>query len=233
MMTQETWVVGALIVMVVFLLLFKLSKRIVRVVVGALVSSMILGAMGFGPLNGLTGSLGTFMKTEVNSVMSQLQTKAQTQAVGGVFAPKGATKSTGCVSLRGLPDPKCTPGSLNKDVTPATIMSTICVKGWTATVRPPVSYTEPLKKKLMRSYGVKSRLSTVELDHLIPLALGGNPRDKTNLWPEMWNGATGAHTKDKLEVKLQHLVCSGSLPLDVAQEAIATNWQAAAKTYLG
>src|SRR5579871_5396607 len=42
-----------------------------------------------------------------------------------------------------LPDPSCTPGALNPDVTQATIASTICKTGWTATVRPPLSVTEP------------------------------------------------------------------------------------------
>ena len=36
-----------------------------------------------------------------------------------------------------LASPTLTPGSLNPDVTQATIGSTICVRGWTATVRPP------------------------------------------------------------------------------------------------
>ncbi|MGW4529241.1 hypothetical protein [Amycolatopsis sp. NPDC004378] len=35
-----------------------------------------------------------------------------------------------------LPDPACTPGALNPDVTQASIGSTICVSGWTATIRP-------------------------------------------------------------------------------------------------
>ena len=37
-----------------------------------------------------------------------------------------------------LADPVRTPGVLNPDVTPGTIRSTICKKGWTATIRPPV-----------------------------------------------------------------------------------------------
>ena len=34
-----------------------------------------------------------------------------------------------------------TPGVLNPDVTQANIDSTICVHGWTRTIRPPTSYT--------------------------------------------------------------------------------------------
>ncbi|MBV8598859.1 MAG: hypothetical protein JO017_08565, partial [Actinobacteria bacterium] len=36
-----------------------------------------------------------------------------------------------------LASPTLTPGATNPDVTQATIGSTICVRGWTATVRPP------------------------------------------------------------------------------------------------
>ena len=48
---------------------------------------------------------------------------------------------------------RATPGVLNPDVTQANIGSTICVRGWTRTVRPPVDYTNALKLKQMRAYG--------------------------------------------------------------------------------
>jgi len=54
----------------------------------------------------------------------------------------------------GLPDPKCTPGSINPSVTQDNIHNTICVAGYSKNVRPPVSYTAPLKIKLMKSYGL-------------------------------------------------------------------------------
>lgn len=41
-----------------------------------------------------------------------------------------------------LPDPQLTPGVTNPDVTQATIDKTICVPGWTKTIRPPASYTK-------------------------------------------------------------------------------------------
>jgi hypothetical protein len=42
--------------------------------------------------------------------------------------------------------PTHTPGARYSKVTQATISKTICVKGWTATIRPPTSYTNALKK---------------------------------------------------------------------------------------
>lgn len=46
-----------------------------------------------------------------------------------------------------------TPGVLNPDVSQSSIRSTICTRGWTSTIRPPVSYTDALKRKQMRQYG--------------------------------------------------------------------------------
>jgi hypothetical protein len=45
-----------------------------------------------------------------------------------------------------MPDPKITPGALNPKVRQSTIKKTICVRGGTKTVRPPVSYTNALKE---------------------------------------------------------------------------------------
>ena len=44
-----------------------------------------------------------------------------------------------------VPNPELTPGALNPAVTQATIGSTICVPGYTKTIRPPVSYTDALR----------------------------------------------------------------------------------------
>ena len=71
---------------------------------------------------------------------------------------------------RSLPDPGLTPGALNPAVTEATIDTTICVRGWTRSVRPPAEYTEALKRRQIREYGYADRrLRSYEEDHLIPL----------------------------------------------------------------
>ena len=77
-----------------------------------------------------------------------------------------------------------TPGVVNPDVTQATIGETICVRGWTRTVRPPTDYTNGLKVRQMREYGVGGSPSGYQEDHLISLELGGHPTDPRNLWPE-------------------------------------------------
>src|SRR5206468_11785838 len=48
-----------------------------------------------------------------------------------------------------------TPGVVNPDVTQANIATTVCKHGWTRTIRPPTDYTNALKLKQMREYGVR------------------------------------------------------------------------------
>ena len=128
------------------------------------------------------------------------------------------------------------PIPLNPDVTEDTLDSTICVSGYTKTVRPPVSYTNKLKLALMKLDGIpRSRASEFELDHHVPLTLGGAPKDPRNLQLQAWavtmrgwTGETAAKVKDKIEVKLNHLVCSGAMPLAEAQVCIWNDWRACA-----
>ncbi len=120
-----------------------------------------------------------------------------------------------------LPDPKCTPGAIDPAVTQDNIDSTICVSGYTKTVRPPVSITEPQKLESMKAYGFTDSPSNYEFDHLIPLEIGGAPDDMRNLWPEPHSTS---FTKDGLENYLHDQVCSGNMKLETAQQEIATNW---------
>ena len=114
-----------------------------------------------------------------------------------------------------LADPVRTPGILNPGVTQATIASTICTRGWTATVRPPVEYTNTLKREQMRTYGETGPASGYQEDHLISLELGGDPRDPRNLWPEPYPRAAAV---DQIDNQLNAAVCSGALSLHDAQE---------------
>jgi competence protein ComEC len=124
-----------------------------------------------------------------------------------------------------LPDPACTPGALNPDVTQQTIGATICNPGWSATVRPPSTYTDELKRQQVAAYGyLDAALSDYEEDHLVPLSLGGAPADPRNLWPEP--GAS-PNPKDRIEWDLQAAVCTHQVTLAEAQRAIATDWTSA------
>jgi hypothetical protein len=107
-----------------------------------------------------------------------------------------------------------TPGVLNPDVTQANIDMTICRHGWTKTIRPPTSYTNDLKRKQMREYGVGGAPSDYQEDHLISLELGGHATDPRNLWPEPYPRASEV---DSMENELNDKVCSGRLSLEQAQ----------------
>ena len=92
----------------------------------------------------------------------------------------------GCSSLPTTSPPRVEPSALaaqsvpvevlNTDVTQDTIQKTVCVPGYTATVRPSTSFTKGVKVKLLREQGVPtSPAPEFELDHHVPLALGGHP----------------------------------------------------------
>jgi hypothetical protein len=116
-----------------------------------------------------------------------------------------------------VPDPKLTPGDSF-----AVTVQDLCLPGYTKKVR---NVPEQMKREVYEEYGVTSHGSgDYEVDHLIPLELGGSNSIK-NLWPEShrtspWN----AQVKDRLEAKLHELVCSGQLDLKTAQQAIAADW---------
>ena len=120
-----------------------------------------------------------------------------------------------------LPDSRCTPGAIDPAVTQANIAVTICHSGYTATVRPPESQTERFKfSDAFTSYGILQG-TTTELDHLVPLELGG-ANDAANLWPEV---GSVPNRKDQVERALNRAVCDGKVSLVVAQIAIATDWE--------
>jgi hypothetical protein len=150
-------------------------------------------------------------------------------AAGLIAATAGTAQASTCShSLLPLPDSSCTPGAYNSDVTQSDIHSTICVSGWTATVRPPTSYTNPLKAQGNIDYGYSdTNMADYEEDHLVPLELGGAPRDPGNLWPEPYSGSQTAHSKDGVETKLKNAVCAGTITLSSARSAIRSNWTTA------
>jgi len=152
-------------------------------------------------------------------------------SAGGAATASAATVSchaiNGHVAAKALPDRKCTPGATYSVVTQATLGKTICKSGWTATVRPPESYTEPLKISQIAEYHYTDKsVSHYEEDHLIPLELGGSPRSIKNLWPE-YDAGKIPNPKDAVENALKRAVCSHKVTLKAARTAIAVNWTTA------
>lgn len=132
-----------------------------------------------------------------------------------------------------LPDARLTPGVINTDITQDNIQKTVCVKGFTKTIRPPVYYTNSLKKYQIRQYGyANTDPRDYEEDHLIALSIGGAPMDEKNLWPQPRKSEWGADKKDELEFTLFLMVCKNEISLKDAQRAMATDWIAAWKSYV-
>lgn len=148
-----------------------------------------------------------------------------------------------------LPDPTLHPGAANPGLTQAQL----CGPGFhTVTIRPPVSYTDHLKRLELGTGGtiigpsgtaykvtgeqLPGTVGDYELDHLISLELGGNPEDPANLWMQPWerHGARlaatgrGAESKDVIENRLHRSICAGKTTLTAAQKAIAADWTAVA-----
>lgn len=199
------------------------------------VTALVLAACSPADVPSASGS-----QIQAAPVTPSASASAPVDASPSASAPLPTPGSIGGVGgLPGEPDPNRTPGATNPAVTQATIGSTICVSGWTATVRPPSSYTTALKREQIAAYGyTDTSLADYEEDHLIPLELGGAPSDPRNLWPEPYSVSLadgtpdGARVKDQLENKLRALVCGGTLPLATAQQAIATDWVRAWRTYM-
>jgi hypothetical protein len=116
-----------------------------------------------------------------------------------------------------FPNPKFTPGA-----TTELTSDTLCDPAFhTRSIR---HVSMALRKAVFAEYGIPyEEHAGYELDHFIPLCLGGS-NDETNLWPEHFVGAWGAHTKDHLAVRLHAMVCRGEISLRDAQEQIRSNW---------
>lgn len=154
---------------------------------------------------------------------------------GGVDDAEGAYAAVFPIE-QARPNAQMTPGARNRAVTQDTIDETICVRGYTKTIRPPTSYTSPLKRRQIRQYGYDDhRMRDYEEDHLIALEIGGSPSSPRNLWPQPHNviGGWGSYAKDRLENKMHTLVCRRKLPLAEAQSMMAKDWIAAYKRFIG
>jgi len=80
-----------------------------------------------------------------------------------------------------------------------------------------------MRDQVYAEYGRTRGPDCCEVDHLIPLELGGS-NDMKNLWPEPSEPHPGYREKDQLENELHAMVCSGKIALADAQSCISTNW---------
>ena len=143
-----------------------------------------------------------------------------------LLAPK--TKTSGC-KLGANPDRRCSPGAIYSKLTKAVLCA--------GSFRPRSTFYVPESEKhaVQVEYGLapKSYWPTIEIDHIVPLEIGGS-NDIANLFPERVDALpAGYHSKDLLENALKTLVCAGAMNIEVAQRRIAANWQALYKSVFG
>jgi hypothetical protein len=182
-------------------------------------------------------ALGFFLLRHYGSFMHESPWGVHTADNGGLINQplgSGPNHSQGQPAKENLPPgvfPRhdLTPGAIDPRVTQGNIRHTICRRGYTASVRPPFQYTNAMKHRLMRAYGATGSIHDYELDHLIPLELGGCPYCQANLWPQPKNVFPAATEKDEVEDYLHHQVCSRVLPLAEAQREISSDWYAVCK----
>jgi len=138
------------------------------------------------------------------------------------------TKTNGC-ELTPNPDRRCSPGAYYEGLTKPVICSSTFRTGDYRNV------PDSEKHAVEQEYGLapKPYGSTLEIDHIVSLELGGS-NDPANLFPEEAAPTpTGFRVKDKLENKMHDLVCAGQMTLSAARHQIAANWQALYKKVYG
>jgi hypothetical protein len=126
--------------------------------------------------------------------------------------------------LAALHPPPETPGAVDPAITQANIDETICRPGYARSVRPAYLITGLLKRRMMDAQHPGERMADYELDHLIPISIGGAPLDMHDLWLQPRQGQANAGDKNVLAYVLWRLVCTHQVPLQTAQRDISHDW---------
>jgi hypothetical protein len=122
-----------------------------------------------------------------------------------------------------LPSAFQTPGNKSK-----ASEAQVCAADFEASVKPMAKWQ---RDQALERYGKRPEDFTGELDHLIPISLGGT-NDPENLWPLPANKDMGPAEKKALDQKLHQLVCDKTLKLKDAQDAIKKDWVKAYNQYV-
>ena len=127
------------------------------------------------------------------------------------------------LALAQRPSKDNTPG----DKTKAT-ETQLCAPDYETTMKPIAGWQ---RSEALTRYGKRVNDETIQLDHLIPVSLGGS-HDPDNLWPIPDNKEYGIAAKRELDARLHQLVCDKTLPLKTAQDAIRKDWVKAYDEYV-
>ncbi len=207
------------------------TGKTVGLVVGSIFGLLVLT----GIIGAVFGSTTTRPTAEQGTPAPSVSTSAPTPApTATTDSPAAQASSAPTSQPSAAPAAPGQAGEPNRQLTPGDVFvgatrDRICVSGYTTTVRYVTSST---RQAVFTAYQISypPPAGAFELDHLIPLELGGS-NTAGNLWPQVYHGAGSADVKDRLENHLHALVCSGQVPLTTAQQAIASDWRAAATRY--
>ena len=129
-----------------------------------------------------------------------------------------------------IPDPSCTPGAFNPTITVEIIddpdFSTKCIRDQATTPREKsVTYSWYRLRPPANNDGQNQ---VCELDHLVPLELGGADT-LDNIWPQCGPNGVALRAryfklKDMVEDYLTAMVKAAKMDLDEARKGIATDW---------
>jgi hypothetical protein len=134
-----------------------------------------------------------------------------------------------------LPDHQITPGAVR-----TTNVKSICSTR-TRTIRDVTASEKSLVlNQYEHKYGVrypKPYGKTIEFDHLLSLEDSGS-NSPLNLWPQLQHvnlhgRDAGAKTKDKLENRIHHLICAGTITPAQARQYLTGDWIAAYRAIIG
>ena len=127
------------------------------------------------------------------------------------------------VAMAQLPNNYKTPGATVKASN-----AQICNADFAGTLKPVAGWQQ---NEALERYGVRPQGFAGELDHLIPVSLGGS-NDPDNLWPFHAQGEFTLDAKNALAAKLRDMVCAGKISLKDAQDAFKRDWTKAYRTHM-
>src|SRR5476651_379512 len=139
------------------------------------------------------------------------------------FMTAAAIISVPAFAAAQLPSSFQTPGAKSKAND-----AQVCAADFEASVKPMAKWQ---KDQALERYGKRPEDFTGDLDHLIPIALGGT-NDPENLWPIPASKEMGPEQKKALDLKLHEMVCAKTLTLKAAQDAIKKDWVKAYAQYV-
>ena len=169
-------------------------------------------------------------KAEMRQYCAQFDVTYTSQYFARWHAPANGSCSTSLRDGYPVPDPRCTPGGINPSATVTLLRNpawrTGCIRNHETSER--TKHKAYRWYRLRDPHGNYGNTQVCELDHLVPLELGGAD-GLGNIWPECGPSRVALQNryfkiKDRVENYLAYEVKSGKMPLAEAQHGIASNW---------